>query len=468
MDATQDPIKHVVVLMLENRSFDHMLGCIPGVDGVDPRKLQSNFERPGSTRAFAQHPRPDDELRHDPAHEHDEVVRQIDGGGLGPMGGFVYDYALAHPKRPGAWNQAMAYFELDALPVLHRLAQRFAVCDEWFSSVPGPTWTNRFFALSGTSAGWVSMPRIPVLQDFNKYDQTTIFDRLLEKGIDWRVYFGDIPQSWVLKNQRQFEHLKRYSYLRSFAADVAAATSDDFPPYVFIEPHYFWPGKSDQHPPHSVQVGDELIGRVYSAIRSNESLWEDTLLVVTYDEHGGLYDHVTPPAATPPDMYDHEDFAFDRAGVRVPTVLVSKWIKPGVFRPPAGALMDHTSILRYLSDKFSLGPLGARTKAAYSIADALASQPVLDAPDPFEEAALDSMSLEPFTPEDPEVELSEHQRALLDLTEVLEVEMGASPEEVGERALRARESPQEQVEVAKERVRAFLEQVQVIAGMGGK
>lgn len=461
-----DQINHVVVLMLENRSFDHMLGCIPGVKGIDPKNLQSNFERPGSTRTFLQHPRPDDKLRTDPAHEHDDVLRQINGGGLGPMGGFVYDYALAHPKKPGAWDQVMAYFELGSLPALHALAQRFAVCDAWFSSVPGPTWTNRFFAHSGTSLGWVSMPKIPTLQDFNRYDQTTIFDRLLEKGIDWRVYFGDIPQSWVLKNQRQASHRERYRLLHHFADDVAKATSDEFPAYVFIEPHYFWPGKSDQHPPHSVQLGDELIGRVYSAIRGNESLWEDTLLIVTYDEHGGLYDHIAPPVATPPDTHDQEDFAFDRAGVRVPTVLISKWITPGVFRPPAGALMDHTSTLRYLSDKFGLGPLGARTQAAYSIADAIASQPVIDAPEPFEEAALDSMSLEPFAPEEQEVELSDLQRSLLDLTKALEVEMGASPQEVGERALRARESPQDQVEVAKERVRAYLEQVQGMSAIG--
>src|SRR5437773_8075833 len=172
----KDHIEHVVVLMLENRSFDHFFGGLPNVDGVDPKNPHTNFERPGSQTQYSQQPNAVRKLSPDPPHEPKNVQRQINGDGLGRMGGFVYDFALAEPKSTSTWNQVMSYFPLGSLPAVHQLAQSFCICDPWFSSVPGPTWTNRFFVHSGTSQGWVEMPRPPFDWNLHKYDQTTVYD----------------------------------------------------------------------------------------------------------------------------------------------------------------------------------------------------------------------------------------------------------------------------------------------------
>ena len=140
---------------------------------------------------------------------------------------------------------------------------------------------------------------------------------------------------------------------------LAAGDSADFPQYAFIEPRYFGSDENDQHPPADVRRGETLIADVYNAIRANDALWESTLLVVTCDEHGGFYDHVVPPETVAPD--DHiGEWTFDRLGVRVPTILVSPWIKKGVIK----TVFDHTSLLRYLCEKWDLDPLGERMQLA--------------------------------------------------------------------------------------------------------
>jgi hypothetical protein len=140
---------------------------------------------------------------------------------------------------------------------------------------------------------------------------------------------------------------------------LAAGDHSGFPQYSFIEPRYFGSDENDQHPPADVRRGEALIADVYNAIRANKELWESTLLVVTCDEHGGFYDHVEPPETVAPD--DHvAEWTFDRLGVRVPTILVSPWIKKGVMN----TVFDHTSLLRYLCEKWNLDPLGARMQAA--------------------------------------------------------------------------------------------------------
>jgi phospholipase C len=158
---TFDPIKHVIVLMMENRSFDHMLGALPNVDGIDPVSARTNTEQPGSNRKYAQEATAARKIKLDPHHETKNVLRQIDGAGLGPMGGFIYDFALEErDSRTEDRRQVMAYFDDGKLPALHQLAKEYCVCDRWFSSVPGPTWANRFFMHSGTSQGWVKMPSL--------------------------------------------------------------------------------------------------------------------------------------------------------------------------------------------------------------------------------------------------------------------------------------------------------------------
>lgn len=359
-----DPIRHVVVLMFENNSFDRMLGCMtavyPQLEGLKRDGQSSNPDYPDSSHLIAQLSVATDTVAVDPAHDLDDVTRQVDGGACD---GFVRDFAQQSPQAPpGERNQIMAYFKVGELPVLHQLARNFLICDRWFSSVPGPTWPNRFFVNSGTSLGHVDMPDGFFHPDLHLYNQPTVYQHLEEQSISWRIYYGDVPQSLVMTEQLKYPG--NYRKMDRFAADAASA---DFPQYVFIEPCYFGPGQNDEHPPTDVMHGEALLATVYNELRANEALWASTLFVVLYDEHGGFYDHLPPPATIPPDG-NTKTFAFDKLGVRIPALLISPWLDPGVL----STQFDHTSLLRYLSDKWKLGPLGNRTAQASSFAAALA------------------------------------------------------------------------------------------------
>jgi phospholipase C len=229
------------------------------------------------------------------------------------------------------------------------------LCDRWFSSLPGPTWINRVFAHAGSSLGHVNEPGSLFSAKFHLFGERTLYDELSHAGIDWRIYFGDVPQSLALSHQ--FRHLAHYRRFPHFAEDV---TAGKLASYVFIEPTYFGPGQNDQHPPHDVLLGDALIAEVYNTLRGNPALFARTLLIVLYDEHGGFYDHVVPPVTIPPDEHTTQ-FGFDRLGFRVPTVLVSPMLDPGV----ASTVFDHTSLLRMAANLFlGVHPLGRRAEVA--------------------------------------------------------------------------------------------------------
>src|SRR5262245_56967857 len=365
MSTDNDCIKHVILLMLENRSFDQMLGCFQEkypteLDGVDPTKPK-RWNADPSGKQFFQEPTNDVQTERDPHHETAHVLKQIADNNSG----FVRDFAEAYPgSTPQQRQQVMSYYPLMFLDALHRLARDFTICDHWFSSLPGPTWPNRFFALSGTSSGRVMMPEgitHPNLEEFFKQDQTTIFDQLNAAGRTWKVYFYDFPCSLILNNQRREPaNLANYFGIDQFFKEVRDEAN--FPDFCLIEPKYAGRDQNDDHPPHNTMKAEKLIADVYNAIRSRPDLWQSSLLVVVYDEHGGFYDHVPPPATIPPDEH-HEEYTFDRLGVRVPAILVSPWVDQRV----ENSQFDHTSLLKYLTDKWSLGPLGARTAAANSI-----------------------------------------------------------------------------------------------------
>jgi phospholipase C len=403
-----DPIEHVVVLMLENNSFDRMLGCMtavyPQIDGVKQEGQAKNPDYPDATQSFAQLSIATDAVAVDPAHDLDDVIRQTDNGACD---GFVRDFVQHNPQAPQDERaQIMAYFKLGGLPVLHELASNYLVCDRWFSSVPGPTWPNRFFVHSGTSLGHVDMPEGFFSPAIHLYNQPTVFERLSERNISWRIYYGDVPQSLAMTVQLQYPG--NYRKMASFAAD-AASPADSFPKYVFIEPTYFGAGQNDEHPPTDVMHGEALLASVYNALRGNPALWASTLFVVLYDEHGGFYDHVPPPATVAPDG-NTKTFAFNSLGVRVPAILISAWLDKGVLPTE----FDHTSLLRYVSDKWGLGPLGNRTAAANSFASAFVRASMrTDCP-----AAL---AVPTGAPSDPNPPLTANQVALASLTHRLEV-----------------------------------------------
>ncbi len=379
-----DEIKHVVVLMLENNSFDQMLGCMSAVydgqngrdrlEGVDSASPNSNADDRGGV--FQQRPTVERQMNFDPMPEVEHVAIQLEGGNSGFVRDFTRKYpAASHDDR----QNIMGYYPLDFLPALHPLARNFTVCDHWFASLPGPTWPNRFFALSGTASGRVDMPGDGTsgadLPGFFAQIQDTIFDRLNERQINWKVYFHDIPQSWVLKQPRAPHNAAHYFYIRQFHSD-ARGVADDFPEFSLIEPDYMGYGENDDHPPHDVMKAQKLIADVYNALRGNEELWASTLLVIFYDEHGGFYDHVVPPAAVPPDglaapypgARGDKRFSFNQLGIRVPAILASPWVKAGV----VNTVFDHTSLLKFVSEKWDLRPLDSkRVAAANSIGIAL-------------------------------------------------------------------------------------------------
>jgi len=445
-DVLPDPIEHVVVLMLENRSFDHMLGGLSalGLDGALPAGAGTRQNEDPAGNRFEQVDGASRTLRFDPHHELNHVAAQMAGGNLG----FVSDFTRAFPKSSSDDRAEIMKYHTD-LPALHTLAKNFTVCDHWFSSVPGPTWTNRFFVHSGTSLGRVEMPNGILDANLHWYDQPTVYDRLNERGKAWNIYYGDIPQSLMLVNQLEPHNACRYKKMIQFYQDVGRHPAVPFPSYCFIEPSYYEPGANDDHPTHDVAAGDRLIANVYNALRANPNLWSKTLLVVLYDEHGGFYDHVEPPAAVPPDHH-REEYEFNQLGLRVPAILVSPYAAKKIVKTQ----FDHTSLLRYLSDKWTLGPLGERTRQATSFASELLDKPRADCPETL-----------PLTGPPGKVVLatgrpmlSSHQSALFAMTQLLESMTDVAGDDLKGRVSRMIVGFDGAVDVGMERVEDFLSQ----------
>ena len=406
--ASTNPIQHVFVLMLENRAFDHMLGFsdIIGTDATTGVQRPINGQIPNATSNFtdptamtgpvAASTEADFKLNKppdaDPGHEFLDTVTALCGptanyqpGQNYPTpinnSGFIVNYANA-----GAADgtKIMKCYSPRRLPVLNALAQAFAVCDSWFSSIPGPTWPNRFFMHAASSGGLDDSPT--GLQSFGNlafngytFENGTIFDRLDDACLDWRVFAGDsFPVTLALSGMTIAELEGRIHDFDDFANAVNDA--DFSTSYVFIEPDYgadlgkpfdagdFTCGNS-QHPLDDVTRGERLIKTVYETIR-NSPHWNNSLLLVTYDEHGGFYDHVPPPDAVPPgdpisdEDNNHHSFLFNQLGVRVPAVVISPLIPANLID---GTAYDHTSLLATVEQIFGLKPLTNRDANANTL-----------------------------------------------------------------------------------------------------
>ncbi len=334
-------IKHLVVLMLENRSFDHMLGFMKSdtykIDGLNGD--ESNLDPVGVPVTVSRDADFSGDLTVDPGHHFPDVNMQIFGnnGGTGSptMTGFVKAYAQMGGGSTKLSHNIMKCFSPGPvpackIPVLVTLAEQYAVCDRWFSSVPGPTLPNRSFAHAATSVGRVDMN--PIWFEEGK----TIYELLAESNVSSKIFFHDMTVAMTFKN-----FLKNQSFFGTFHDFLDGCDKGNLPAYSFVEPRYNADdanhfAANDQHPDHDVAEGETLIRRVYNAIRKNTALWNSTVLLVLYDEHGGLYDHVAPPATVNPDGKNSQNpfFDFMRLGIRVPAVVISPWVKAGV--------IDHT------------------------------------------------------------------------------------------------------------------------------
>jgi phospholipase C len=412
-------VEHVVVLMLENRSFDHLLGYVPHPDPAFDGLLGAGaFTNPGWAGGPPAAASPDAKpvLPVGPDHSHDAVMEQLAASAAGgPTNqGFVRSYerkgrGLAPPAFGGLlgpvvnWMRSrfaggraavtgrgplvMACQPPGQVPVLARLACEFAVCTRWFCSVPGETWPNRNFAHAATSDG-------DTVIEIRPYTNRTIFELLEEHGADWRIYYDDTPQAWAFPAlwDTADRHAKWFPVDR-FAEHVAAG---ELPAYTFIEPNHRPPLhtldhepligaqslSNSQHPENNLVSdaaydtftldgesdftrAEQLIATVYEALRARPDVFDQTLLLVTYDEHGGFYDHVAPPTGVPAPggrtssagivqrtLLHRKATAFDftMLGPRVPAVVISP-------RVPAGAVdaqtHDHASIPATLRSLFA-------------------------------------------------------------------------------------------------------------------
>jgi phospholipase C len=394
-EETMD-IRHVVVLMLENRSFDCMLGMLypnsatfDGLIGTEfntwhkPDGTQQDIQvwkDPALTAQTVCIPDPD------PGELFTDIQMQLRGlgadgkAGTGPftMSGFVDNYIRQPPASPASDPYSpMHYFTPDQVPVISALARAYGVSDRWHASAPCQTWPNRFFVHTGTAAGYVnnSPAHFP-------YTMPTVFNRLSSVNQTWQVYFHDIPQSATLTDLWDHTLTNFSRFETDFARDAAQGR---LPAYSFIEPRYFTDTvlneiPNDAHPPHNVAYAEELIASVYNAVRSGPG-WKQTLLIITCDEHGGCFDHVPPPPATPPDVLRPDGFDFSYFGVRVPAVIVSPYIRPGsVIRPAGDIPFDHTSIIATLRKLHNFKPLTERDKVAPDLLAALDAEPGNDGP----------------------------------------------------------------------------------------
>ncbi|HEX2821958.1 MAG TPA: alkaline phosphatase family protein [Streptosporangiaceae bacterium] len=381
-----------MVLMLENRSFDHMLGYLyPGnvsPSGQPFEGLAGTESNPGSdgtpVTVFGIEPTTPNAYfmpGADPGEGYMATNDQLYGSNDGPASsglaapgqGFVTNYAYSLKWETNEkWSietgtvagDIMGCFTPATLPVLSALATGYAVCDQWFASVPTETLPNRAFACAATSQGHMD-------DKTHTFSSPTIFGLLDAASLGWSVYgYKDEPLTKKTFTQIAAADASHFGKFTDFQAAAAAGT---LPPYTFLEPSWGSAGNS-QHPPYDVALGEQFIHDVYEALRAGPG-WPGTLLVITYDEHGGCFDHVPPPwGAVPPDSDAGEfSFGFDRFGVRVPTVLVSPLIAPGtVYRVPAGGTpLDHTSILKTVEQRWNLPTLTARDAAAPAFGDVL-------------------------------------------------------------------------------------------------
>ncbi len=407
-------IQRFVVLMLENRSFDHQFGYLkqtnPAVVGIiggeysnfpDPLTQQQPPVPVSPTAPFA--------MPFDPPHEFCDVQKQLYGpdptgklcsnGRVTPalMNGFLYcgNQVAAENNVPTQGFCVMDCFTPDRVPCLTTLAQEFALFNFWYSSLPGPTWPNRFFVHAATSGGLSDSPGTEVIVLGYSFKNDTIYHALTNGGKNWRIYHDGLPQTAGVASLRG-EYVNpattNFREMQYFAQDVQAGT---LPEYTFIEPCYggfldssFAQGNS-MHPQDDIRDGDKLVKLVYETLR-NSSCWPDTMLMISFDEHGGFYDHIPPPAAVPTGddaTYANaaDNFTFNLYGVRVPAVVISAYTQKGTVIGSDSAdlttAFDHTSILATVQARFGLQPLTARDKAANTLTVALnLDTPRSDAP----------------------------------------------------------------------------------------
>jgi phospholipase C len=339
-------IDHVVVVMMENRSFDHFLGWLPGADGVqagmefvDTKGVSHGTHRltQFASCEFA-----------DPDHSYHGGRKQYHEGA---NDGFLTTSPDTFP---------IGYYEQDELPFWRNAAPEFTVCDNYFAATMGPTFPNRFYQHCGRSDRWENWLTISSLP--------TIWDRVQAAGMEGRYYYSDVPFAALLG----VRHTLISRTFQQFEQDCAAGL---LPHVSFVDPKLFLPNfgtSGDYHPPSDIRLGDAFLHRVYEAVTTSPA-WDRTVMVINFDEWGGFYDHVVPTEG--PDI--NANLAL--RGFRVPCLVVSPFARRHHI---AHDLYDHASVLRMIEWGFDLRPLAPRDAQANNLADVLelGGKPNLDVP----------------------------------------------------------------------------------------
>jgi phospholipase C len=490
-------IDHVIVLMLENRSFDHMLGYLPHPSNDFDGLLHGGPYQNGGWNNGPAVPVSSDAkyvLPVDPDHSHDAVMLQMGATGQGAARevtnqGFIDSYERkgrglaapafegllapilgpifgpkAGPGTAGRGPLIMGCQTPQQVPVLSTLALQFGVCTRWFCPVPGETWPNRNFVHAATSDGTTI-----IVTRF--YENPTIFELLEQAGKTWRIYYDDTPQVWAFKglwdNEKRAGNWFRFG---DFATHVAAG---DLPSYTFIEPNHRPPvhmGQPDQsnnqHPGNNLVADDQydgyqsnpdgdfkraeaLIAKVYESLRANPQVFERTLLLITYDEHGGFYDHVPPPVGIPaPDVPNDpgvigklmdvlfrrktSSFDFTMLGPRVPAIVISPYVQPATVD---ATIRDHASVPATLRALFApnVAPLTKRDAWSPPFHDLLTldTPRTADLPDLSAYVVAGPAVAAPPLPVGPEPPIPSYFQDLLDLAKSVDSQL-PGPNTVGD------------------------------------
>lgn len=378
-------LETIIIVLMENRSFDHVVGYLgrPGgradVDGLkDDEWLRAQANPGAAGPVVAPYPLTRMEIP-DPPHERDPIALQI---GIapespGPMKGFVQSYARRDPP-PDDESLVMGYYLAPQVPMADFFAREFSICDHWFSSLPTGTQPNRLMAMSGITTRDTNA-------SFLLTDQELVYDWLDRNRIGWRVYHQGPMPFFALMRRWQAEiakdlaidllgihtRFRRYEYFdRDFYRDPT------LPPVIFLEPEYtdgphLTP--NDDHPPTLITNGQTFLYSIYRTVMKRPDRWLKALLVITYDEHGGFFDHVPPLPLRTDSPPGHSYSPFQTTGVRVPAFLVSPFVERGrAFSEP----LDHTSLLGLLADRFTPGqaysdPVARRSPPLSRLAAAL-------------------------------------------------------------------------------------------------
>ena len=380
-------IDTIAIVMMENRSFDHLLGClrlpqygargdVEGLTALDNPEYANQSQNATMVAPFIL--RRDDVLTNDLPHSRaliaDQLARSPITHGF-TMTGFVRAYERATGTSGVLDPPPMSVLAPELLPVTHFFARQYTLCDRWHAPLPASTQPNRLMAMSGD-----------VLYDDNQQglleNQELVLDWLDRHHIRWRVYtagfsfLGLMPKMWpaLLTD--------RFRFLPALREDVLRESDADFPQVLWIEPDYddlpvhLSGHANDNHPPVQVAYGEAFLKAVYDALTANPARWAKTLLIITYDEHGGFYDHVPPPPiAYAPPHGAHFDVPFTSAGVRVPALIISPFAARGGV---SHLLFDHTSLLQLVAERFAPNAAGysasvdaRRSAGVHSLARAL-------------------------------------------------------------------------------------------------